>query len=252
MGSESRSGSRAVSPCDFYDDFNRATGIPAIGDSYDAALWVNAKCTRKRVIPWAGRSPLLYQVICEYSGQDSPLTEDANKAWQNEVHEEDRWDDADGNAVLNSAGDPIRIRRPFHDKVYNFGRNEATSAFIRTPTYDSVVNTDIITLDGEVCGIGTLLLREISGDRVVDGLNYYWSVRYSIARRSDGWRLPVLQRGPRYRPTAGAPPIPVLDKEGVNEVNLAANGTLLPDGAAPVWISVKRYKTVAFGPLGLY
>jgi hypothetical protein len=241
---------------DNYLNSMSATGIPNMGDAF-SETWSALICKRKRAIP-LGRTGIIYQVICEYDGQDSPLSEDPEKSWRNQINQEEVDYDVDGDPIENAAGTPITgVRRPFYDKIYTFTRNEATSALCASATYAGVLNDATVTLDGVACAAGQLLLHDISGERVVlTGSTYYWRVTYTLMRRTDGWRHRCLNKGPRYwtgLTISGQKQMAQFATQGVHtcEGNLAADGQQLAVGASPVWLYFDIYPTVSFTPLSL-
>lgn len=78
-----------------------------------------------------------------------------------------------------------------------------------------------------------------------NGIEYYMaSLRFGF--NPETWDVEVLNRGWRYRPTAGTAPVKAIDKEThlpvSVPVNLAENGTLLAEGATKYYVKRQTYK----------
>lgn len=73
-----------------------------------------------------------------------------------------------------------------------------------------------------------------------EGNTEFISATFRFAYNPSTWDREYLNRGWRYRPAAGQPPVDALDKKTklppMAPVKLAADGTLLADGAAPHFV----------------
>lgn len=221
-----------------------ATGIPDIGDQYPSGYtWL--ACRRKRAVPLG---PMLFEVVCEYSGKDSPLTEAAEKHWEDASSTEPTDTDGDGNLLVNAVGDPVvGLSKDVADPVYVFRQNESSYPSATMQSYWNRVNSD--TFMGWSANCARCL--PITATRQDDGSSYYWVVTYRFQFRADGWNHRYVNEGKRYRPTAGADPVMVKDRLGIETALLAADGTLLPDGDTPVWYEKPIYPSIAFAALGI-
>lgn len=227
-----------------------ATGIPSRGDAHpDNSA---AKVIRKRAYPIG---PHFFQVDVDYVGKDSPLLDPYEKAWRFNTSTEPVDADKDGAAFLNPLGDRyVGITKEFSDPVYVVTRNEASYDIATKAPYQNAVNSD--TFLGMAAGTARML--SITGNRVVDGTDYYWRVTYEIQFRNDGWGKRVLCEGKRYwtgKTIGGAKQIvAAVDSNGqpVNTpVRLSATGTLLDPADDDVFQTFYPFDTIAFSGLSL-
>jgi hypothetical protein len=96
----------------------------------------------------------------------------------------------------------------------------------------------------------------------IDGVNV-WQVVVQIQFRSVfhpqtsaqlGWVYPIMNRGYKVRPAAGAEPVHALDGAGqkvAQPVRIKADGTLAVADGDTHWILWNRYKPLDWTPLGL-
>jgi len=221
-----------------------AAGIPANGDAYSGTYGA-PHCVRRRANPLG---PFLYEVIAEYAGKDSPLLEPYDYRWSSATTNEPIDRDADGDMLVNPCGDPyVGIARPFSDPVWTVSRNEASDPSSTQYAYWNAVNSATF----KSWPAKTAFMHPMESYRVVDGASYYWRVTYRVQFRKSGWRPRVRVEGKRYRPTAGAEPVPVKDRLGVETALLQADGTLLPDGGTPLYEYLDIFSAVDFTPLGI-
>jgi len=232
-------------------DVTDADGIPDIGDEHPDADWIALR--RKRAVPLG---PLLYDVILDYAGQDSPLTAPTQFAWQEASSSELVDFDVDGDALVNGAGDRYYVPRDTADPVAVITRNEAAYPYSTMYGYWNAVNSDTVCTNWTA---GTVRLLPITCVRQDDGDTYYYVVTYRMQFRRDGWTARVANKGRRYRPAAGEDPISTKEGLGVDfEALLNANGTLLNDigaetaaGNDTVWLTPEVYRSVAFAGLSI-
>ena len=240
-----------------------AAGVPSIGDLMP--VWTGMACHRKRAVPLG---PFLYEVVCEYWGKDSPLTEPDQLSWQEASADVPVDADADGDPLLNTVGDPlVGLTKEVADPVYVCTRNEATYPSSTMFAYWNAVNSDTILTDWVA---ETARMLPITASKQDDGVSYFWAVTYRIQLRADSWRERVPNKGKRYRVEADGAIAIVRDRLGIEEALLRENGTLLNDNgtssvteggtsttsggsAEPtVWLTPLLYPKVAFAPLGIF
>jgi len=233
--------------------------VPALGEAFDVAN-PGMLCRRVRVVNPLG--PLLYEVLAEYGTANSVLgvpVAAPRIQWAGQKVMEAVNFDAAGVAYKNSIGDIITgVQRPFYDLVYTHTRNEAAATFAKSG-YRGTLNSGSQTLDGTSYAAKLCLMENIQAARVLSVDNwYYWEVTYTIIIRNTivgatdyGWQRRELNKGPRYRPTAGAAPKMVKDLDGRSEARLAADGTLLADAAADIAVLFDDYSAVSWAALGL-
>jgi len=228
-----------------------AAGIPNIGALHpDGYTWLT--CRRKRAVPLG---PLLFNVICEYWGKDSPLTEPAEKYWEDATSTEPTDRDGDGALLTNTVGHPVTgLSKSVSDPVYVFRQNEASYPAATMQAYWNRVNSDVF----KTWGANQARMLPITAQRLDVGTIYYWPTTYRIQFRTDGWNHRYPNEGKFYRPTAGAPFISARDTAYGPKVLLNADGTMLngngaedPGGDPSVWITRPVYPEIAFAPLGI-
>ncbi|HET6441627.1 MAG TPA: hypothetical protein VFH53_04555 [Phycisphaerae bacterium] len=224
-------------------DAANAIGIPAIGAGFDGSTYAYLTANRKRATPIG---PFLFEVVVEYAGEASPTLRPYERSWQDATSVEQVSADADDDLIVNAVGDPVILEREFSDPVYVVTRNEAAEPLATIQTYSETVNDD--SFQGYAAGLCKML--PIVTSREVAGTTYFWRVTYRIQCRASGWAFRYPNKGPRYRPTAGAAPAAVADL-GRTEALLAANGTLLADGGTPVFLTADLYPATTFATLGL-
>lgn len=87
-----------------------------------------------------------------------------------------------------------------------------------------------------------------------NGVSFY-TVTFRFMFNKDTWDRVVMNRGWRYRQAAGGNLIPAVDPTTQlpvqSPVKLAANGTLLADGAQPIWLTYQTRPLKDFSSLGV-
>ena len=172
-----------------------AAGIPNIGDQHPDANWIALR--RKRAVPL---SPLLYDVICDYSGQDSPLIAPVQFSWQEASASELVDRDSAGNALVNGAGEPYQLSKNVSDIVAVITRNEAAYPYSTMYSYWNAVNSDLVA---GTWPAGTVKMLPITAVRQDDGTTYYYVVTFRLQFRSldadgyGGWIPRVPNNGRR-------------------------------------------------------
>ncbi len=197
----------------------------------------------------AKRGPTLWGVEVQYAGANDPLNEPYDRRWASANQVEQVNEDASGDLIANSVGDAFAgVEKDVADIVWTVTRNEATFPVATARSYVNTVS------NGEVQGFdaGEAYMRSIGGVYVpLGGGNFYYRVTYEVVFRVGGWGVRLANKGPRYRPAAGVAPVAVRDRLNVEEARLAANGTLLADGADDVWLTFDLYPATDFSTLAL-
>lgn len=245
-----------------------------IGDRYDTGSEsyntsfcsnVTPKCTALE-----GDSGAWWEVGVEFTPADQeqqnpedPTTEPPQVRFGFVTEEKIFTQDADGNAILNAAGDPFNppVKLPVSYPTLTITRNEPTFDAAIACLYKDATNADpIFGVDH-----GWAKLNNIQGERVwgseytnIDGSKgrYYYKVSYELAFNPDGWKTKVLNAGLRELVDDGAggfklQAIRVNGQPVTEPYPLDANGKRLPQGADPVWIEIPNFKEIPFQPLAL-
>jgi len=236
----------AASEQDAYD----ALGVPELGDAHPSNS--SERCYHK----FARRiAPTLWEVLCEYSGEGSPLTFPYERHWEQSLTQEAVDVDYNGDAILNPVGDLyVGLMREHGDPVYVVTRNELLEPLANMRLYQNAVN------DAPFKGwaAGNVRMLSIIPARIVDGASYYWKVTYRMEMREDGWKLRVLCQGKQY--WTGQSPGGVKQIQKVTDYNgqalsrpmrLGATGLLLGPDDADVWQEFEIYAPQDFDALAL-
>jgi hypothetical protein len=185
--------------------FSAATGVQ-IGSIYSIGVdgvdaWfeedtgaycvnIDAQCTSGDGLTW--------QIVVEYGPweevPENPLDADEEIEWGFAQFERVVDFDRDGDAIVNSAGDPFDPSVTADDSrpVLSITRNEATFSAGLADDYRDTVND--ATFFGAAAG--TVKCTAITGKRLFDAsIGYYWQIHYEFHFNRDGWSKTLLDRG---------------------------------------------------------
>jgi hypothetical protein len=141
------------------------TGIPAVGSPWGAAE-PGLVCMRVRTLD--PQNWFVYRVLCEYGGQNSPLSQLPILREGGQEHEEEIGYDAMGKLYQNTNGQRLTgYTRPFSDQVWTLTRNEATDMFVGSGDWRGVVNSDTVVLGSQSWAAKKVLIRNITSPRQV-------------------------------------------------------------------------------------
>ena len=174
--------------------------LPRIGSPHpeDFGAWC-VELSVENSDPWKG-----WTVTASYDStvelNENPLFEPASIEWDGETFEETAIYDRDGNAVLNSAGDPfLDVFRERTRRVVSVMKNIS-----QVPTWiitaEDAVNSAAFQLDGFTipAGLARLGAPRLGKWQKRNGITYR-EMSMSIRLRKDGWNLEPLDAGFRYR-----------------------------------------------------
>jgi hypothetical protein len=162
--------------------------------------------------------------------------------------------------VLNAAGDPFDPPIMTEYVTTKVTIKRATRDYDPSVAYTLIntLNNAAVTINGKTVDTGKAKLLRWDGTDAIyyddGGLEKkYQEETIEIEINTDGFDLVVLNRGYRYRPTAGAAPVRDLDAN--NDPNptprfLAADGTK-NDTGTPTTLTFKPYASAAWTALGL-
>lgn len=160
-------------------------------------------------------------------------------------------DVVNGNAILNSAGDPFDPPVTSDDSrlVLTFTRNEL---FYDIELADLVRDT-INESAWRGFDTGTVKASAPRASRQYHPrIGWFWRVTYVFHLNRDGWDKVVLDAGMRKKVTGGQAVI--LTKDGApvaSPVPLNGSGNQLADGADPVWLTFATYRAIDFSIFNL-
>jgi hypothetical protein len=141
------------------------TAVPQTG-----AFWGTGApylvCARVRNLD--PQNPFVFRVLCEYAGQNSPLSQPPILREGGQEHEEEIGYDAMGKVYQNTNGQRLSgMSRPFYDGVFTITRNEATDQFVGSDAWRGVVNLATLTLGSWSWAAKKVLIRNITSPRQV-------------------------------------------------------------------------------------
>ena len=165
--------------------------------------------------------------------------------WSSTVREKVLVADSDGNAVLNSAGDPFDppVVVDEYYPVVTIGRAEMTNDPALNFKYRSAINSDVF-LGADP---GTVKCVPIEAELAFDqDIGWYYNKTYRFEFDQGGWNKGSLDQG--LRSLAGGIVSPIFAK-GVaitEPALLDGSGKALPVSGAPVFLDFKRYASLPF------
>lgn len=169
-----------------------------------------AKCIGARPAP--DGSPVVWVVTASYSNkqdlQEDPADDEITIEWEEEDQQRPVTKDRNGEAVLNSAGDPPvePLMADDGNRILNITANVSTRP-AWTRTYRRAINSAAFTVDGETIAAKYAQVRRIS----CSWWNYrgayaYRTLKIQIALKDEdepNFELHWLDQGFRRKPTAG-------------------------------------------------
>lgn len=156
--------------------------------------------------------------------------------------------------IINSAGEQFHDAVIEDDKVLvlvakkNFLTLEHVAAYHRY--FNRTLNSD--TIYGYTAHKAKFLsveLGEVINEQYGGASVPYYPATIKIAFKDTEWYLPVVNKGMKVRPSAGAEAVGARDKNNhpvSSPILLAANGTALPDGTIGNTISYRTRRAVAY------
>lgn len=225
-----------------YTDIALHEDIPKLGSLHpeNFALY----CARVSVVQ---RNKFLWEVSVGYSNEsekaEDPTDDAAEIDWDTEQFQKPAVKDRDGNAILNSAGDPFDPPAEMDDsrRVVTIKKNmEEVPSWILD--FQDVVNSSSFSVDGITVAAGLAKVQRVSVGAVQRRNDIsYRPVTIVLHLRRDGWALEILNRG--FRWTNGAARIKVsytdsgtlvspgdpVENEPTEPVLLDADGLVLSD-----------------------
>jgi len=194
------------------DTVSTATGLPAYGALYPnpvgASLWAKTIAYG----PYESDAPMLWLVTVGYTSERSldptdPKNDEVLISNTGEVYQERIQRDRNGDAILNSAGDPFVDPQPTKDSTHMIFRIRAN--FQSAPTWfishQNAVNNTAITIDGLAVGQYLARVNRIEASEPKKrGAVSYKEVMLEIHVRREGWAIDTLDAGMRERIAEGA------------------------------------------------
>jgi hypothetical protein len=232
--------------------------LPVIGNTFPSDG--NAYCTDLDV--QCVRGWRIWDVTATYSTErqlnTTPTSDPVFVQWDTEQFQKPATQDKDGDAVVNSAGDPFLPPEQMDDsrRVVTITKNlSSVPAWILT--YQDAVNSDTFTIDGISIAIGEAKMQRVSvGPAEIRNGTAFRAVTFVIALRRDGWAYKILDQGYKEKDPADSTKRKLITVRGqlpTSPVLLDGNGNQLanPATANAVYLTYNVYKTQAFSSLPL-
>lgn len=247
-----------------------ASGLPGPGDSYGSganiAFFVSSSARRETKLATGGA---VWHVTVSYGPYDwatatpvGPPTDWPIKfRFEPEEFERPCIVDVDGNAILNSAGQPFAepIMREDSRRVWVVTRNEALSGFDPVAAELFANKLNLYTWNGaapKTVKAKPYVTGDIQYSQELGG--FWFPVTYRFHYNPDGWAEAPLDRGFSELDTSTSPPKlkNIKDKEGqdVKEPALLdGSGSRLADPSPgnEVFLEYHIYEAVDFAPMNL-
>lgn len=237
--------SRSDGPYAVGSDFN----LPLIGSVHpeDPFAW----CTSLSVDnteDWKG-----WTVTAEYSSErelsETPTSDPALISWSSEQFQRPAIIDKDGNAIVNSAGDPFDPQNMIDDsrRVVTVTKNlSSVPSWILT--YQDAVNSGSFTVDGITVGDGLAKMQSVTVSEAQSrNGTAFRTVTFSMHLEKNGWLLEPLDAGFRQ-----------LAFDGITRINIKNDGDaelptspVLLDGAGKVLVDPNP-SNVFYGSFAVY
>lgn len=202
-------------------------------------------------------SPRIWLVTSLFSDKfdraENPLNDPVRVRWVGRTFSRPLIYDANGDAIVNSAGDPFDPppERDFSRRVAQISANvAAVPSYL--DTYEDAINSDSVTLDGKSFAAGTLKCGQLQISEWKErNSTAYREISLEIETSREGWNLELLDAGFRERDYSGN--LVNIRNTGDNElptapVPLDGSGNVLadPTPANAVVLTFQQYPSLAF------
>lgn len=217
------------------------------GVESDAFSWCrNISCEEEN------RDGLSYILTCEYGPFDlvrnpeNPLDKPIDLEWDDVVFQAPVDEDIDGNAIVNSAGDPFDppLMRDQSREVLTITWNQATFDQAWAKSLRDHINTDSFMGSDPY----TVKVKGIKGKLEYNAIaGYFWKVQYVFEFKESTWIESILDAGMRQLdPTTGV--LDVISIEGTPATTPVPllDGAPLPDGEDPSYLDFHIYQEISF------
>jgi hypothetical protein len=240
--------------------------LPKIGDSHPSDTAARCEILRvEHTDPYRG-----WTVTAEYSSElqnsagtgglnNNPTLDVAQISWGSEQFQRPLIVDKNGDAVVNSAGDPFDPPAMIDDsrRVVTVQKN-LTAVPTWILDYQDAVNNDAFSVDGVSIAIGQAKMQLVTVGPVQErNGTLFRQVNFQIQFQRDGWAVDILDAGFREKdPADSTKRIAITLDDGTDPstpVLLNGSGSKLddPTPATAQFISFDAYKERAFSSLPL-
>lgn len=175
--------------------------LPALGSSYPSDPGAKLKELNPK---GDSKSKLLWYVTGQYETMpinENPLDDPIKISWSTKSFQRPYVEDRDGQAIMNSAGDPYDPPAEGDDDIWEV---KVTRNLPAVPSwvllYRNTVNSDPITLDGIPVAVGKAKLAAISiGEWQYRNDTAFRVLTMTIQVKDQGWSKRLLDSGMRER-----------------------------------------------------
>lgn len=205
-------------------------------------------------------SPFIWKLTVRYSTdaidpskqQLDPLDRPPEVQWGGEDQTVTVWKDANGDPILNTAGDPFEkgIDTTKRVRTLVITRNEASYDAVAMQIYENRTNS----VECFGFAVGEVLSKSITGSSQYEAGERFWKVQYSFRCREGGWKRVLLNQGLRYIDPGTGDLVGATEASGspaARPVLLSITGTKLDPGDEPVYIEIDEFREIDFNDLNL-
>ena len=225
---------------------------PNVGSAHPrySSLWLQSR-TVNNVNPWKG-----WQVELSYSSKvelsETPTSDPIRISWGTEQFQRPLVFDKNGDAVVNSAGDPFDPPPMIDDSRRTVTiRVNVASVPSYISSYQDTVNSDQFVIDGFTVNIGQAKIQSITvSEPQVRNETTYREITITMHIQKDGWKIEPLDAGFREIDGAGRKNIvnSIDGEEPTSPVPLNGSGVVLaaPTPSTAVFLEFDAYATAAY------
>lgn len=169
-------------------------------------------------------------------------------------------DVVNGNDVVTAANEPMGAEYTRSIAVLTLKKYYATTFVpqaVKSVYEDTVCNHVFWGFPANYALMDSISANLINREQNDGTKTYYWEVTYKIKFRNDGstepWKVKLLHQGTRYKDANGNIVEYVGESGGAGTglINLAADGTLLPDNEQVNYREFNAHKVIAWHSLGI-
>jgi len=237
------------------DVVSTATGLPA----YAAVHPADATCYATSIsYNQLSETPTAWTVTVGYTSERElnadPEDDEVLVSWSSEIYQEPIFQDINGDALLNSAGDYFIDPSPTRENAHLIAKIKANVAAVPTWTldYQNAVNNGSITIGGLIIAAGQAKMQRLEiGPRQKRGIYPFHELSFEIHLRLEGWRFQPLDAGFRY--LVGGLPVQIkIDSAGDVSSSGDEPTTPIPLNGSGDILSAPAPGTAVFGNFQVY
>ena len=250
------------------DIYNDTVGLPKLWAFANFGVCKSLKIAEKSTVfkhPSTGTKTILWTVKADFDSQidldqeQPPEAKTPTVRWSGETEEEVlERDPIEDIPVQTEPGEPIILTTPIILPVLEITRYEFYP-FNPNIMLEYCHHTNSTTFWGAPPGSALMMPMDVE-EEVIEQVKYVrvtYRIKFKIKKEGatlleDTWKARVLHHGYKYRKNAGDEPITYQDKNGnPATINLAADGTKIPDGGTAEYLEFNRFTKANFNALNL-